>query len=379
MTKWSDNNSFELISDAKLFFSQLEKSISVAQREIFLETYIFKPDRAGSRIFAALMDAASRGIKVHIVIDGVGSRDFPEVWIRELKKLRARVHIFRPPQKIFKLGGRIFRRLHRKIVTIDSHEAFIGGMNISDDQFQELDFTLLIRGPICLRIHRFMKLFFLRLKKRWIEYFKELTKFPESKKFPKIQRDDVKADFVVRDNFRHRRKIENAYLSTMSRAKKSIDIANAYFVPGLRFRNALIQATGRGIQVRLLLQGRTDHPIVRWATRALYDEFVSHGIQVYEYEKKILHAKVAVIDGDWVTVGSANLDLFSLFLNLEANIILKSLTIGNAIVSVMNQEIETGTIQITATKLKQRKLSQRVRSYIALGLLKILGLITSYR
>ena len=131
----------------------------------------------------------------------------------------------------------------------------------------------------------------------------------------------MSAAFLVRDNFRHRRDIETAYMRAIEQAKSEIILAHAYFLPGLDFRHALINAAGRGVRVVLLLQGRVEYFLQHYASRALYGNFLDAGIEIYEYRKSFLHAKVAVIDGHWATVGSSNIDPFSLLLSREANVV----------------------------------------------------------
>jgi cardiolipin synthase A/B len=133
----------------------------------------------------------------------------------------------------------------------------------------------------------------------------------------------VRAAFVVRDNVRQRRAIERRYVDAMRQARQAIDIAVPYFYPGRRFRRTLRQAAARGVQVRLLLQGKIDYPIAALAARVLYDELRAGGVRIFEYTPAFLHAKVARVDDRWATVGSSNIDPLSLLLNLEANVIVR--------------------------------------------------------
>jgi cardiolipin synthase len=133
----------------------------------------------------------------------------------------------------------------------------------------------------------------------------------------------VRAAFVLRDNLRQRRTIERAYVDAIRGATQRVDLITPYFYPGQRFRRALKDAAKRGVQVRLLLQGKVDYKIAAMAARALYDELLGHGVQIYEYTPAFLHAKVCVVDNDWATVGSSNIDPLSLLLNLEANVVVR--------------------------------------------------------
>jgi cardiolipin synthase len=133
----------------------------------------------------------------------------------------------------------------------------------------------------------------------------------------------VRAAFIVRDNFRQRRAIERSYVDAIRGARERVDIAVPYFYPGHGFRRALRLAARRGVRIRLLLQGKIDYRIAAMAARALYDEMHLHGVRIFEYTPAFLHAKVAVVDDDWATVGSSNIDPLSLLLNLEANVVVR--------------------------------------------------------
>ncbi len=152
--------------------------------------------------------------------------------------------------------------------------------------------------------------------------------------------------FLVRNNIRHRRDIEDAYLQAIEQAQFEIILANAYFLPGLNFRHALVNAAGRGVRVVLLLQGRMDHPLLHYASHALYGNFLDAGIEIYEYHKGIMHAKVAVIDEHWATVGSSNLDPFSLLLSLEANVVVDDGSFAKELKNSLKQAINVGARRI---------------------------------
>ncbi|MBA3591474.1 phospholipase D-like domain-containing protein, partial [Methylibium sp.] len=131
----------------------------------------------------------------------------------------------------------------------------------------------------------------------------------------------VRAAFVVRDNVRQRRSIERSYIEALRGARERIDLVSPYFYPGRNFRHALTAAAGRGVRVRLLLQGKADYRFAALAAQALYDEMLVHGVRIYEYLPAFLHAKVALVDDSWATVGSSNIDPLSLLVNLEANVL----------------------------------------------------------
>ena len=184
--------------------------------------------------------------------------------------------------------------------------------------------------------------------------------------------------FLMRDNFRHRRDIETEYMRAIERAKSEIILAHAYFLPGLDFRHALIDAAGRGVRVVLLLQGKVDHFLQHYASRALYGNLLDGGIEIYEYRKSFLHAKVAVIDGHWATVGSSNLDPFSLLLSREANVVVDDEGFGETLRQSLNQAVEIDGRRILAGNWKQQPTGVRFMSWLCYGLLRLMMGISGY-
>jgi cardiolipin synthase len=188
----------------------------------------------------------------------------------------------------------------------------------------------------------------------------------------------VNAAFLVRDNFRHRRDIEAAYKRAFKQAKSEIVLAHAYFLPGRDFRHALINAARRGVRVVLLLQGRVEYVIQHYASRALYGTFLDAGIEIYEYRKGFLHAKVAVIDGHWATVGSSNIDPFSLLLSREANVVVDDKEFSAILAQSLKQTMETDALQILTESWKQQSVRLRFMSWLCYGLLRSMMGISGY-
>lgn len=318
-------NQITLLRNGAQYFPALEAAIDEARQEIHLQTYIFKYDFTGISIANALKRAAQRGVAVHLLIDGFGSLDFPKRIIQSLLAAGVQVLLYRQEVFTFQFKRRRLRRMHRKLAVIDARIAFIGGINIINDQYKpgepspRFDHAVKIEGPLLASIHStarrlWMLVAWAHFKKRWIANL-EIT--------PVIKpAGNQRAAFVIRDNLRHRRDIERAYLKAIATAYHEIIIANAYFLPGRNFRRALIQAAHRGVSVILLLQGKIEYRLQHHATRALYNYFLDAGIVIHEYQKSYLHAKVAVIDHCWATVGSSNIDPFSLLLAREANVVI---------------------------------------------------------
>jgi cardiolipin synthase len=188
----------------------------------------------------------------------------------------------------------------------------------------------------------------------------------------------MSAAFLVRDNFRHRRDIEAAYMKAIEQAEDEIILAHAYFLPGLDFRHALINAAGRGVRVVLLLQGKMEFFLQHYASRALYGNFLDAGIEIFEYQKSFLHAKVAVIDGHWATVGSSNIDPFSLLLSREANVVIDDSDFGVTLAQSLKQTIETDGRRILRDNWKQQPAFFRFVSWLSYGLVRLMMEMAGY-
>jgi cardiolipin synthase A/B len=189
-----------------------------------------------------------------------------------------------------------------------------------------------------------------------------------------------RAAFVIRDNLRHRRDIESAYLDAIRLARTEIVIANAYFFPGRNFRHALIEAAARGVRVVFLLQGRVEYVLLHYASRALYRNFLRAGIEIFEYRRSFLHAKVAVIDHRWATVGSSNIDPMSLLLAREANVVIDDAAFARELRISLNEAIEMGAHQVVRASWERRShsLSMRIMTWICYGLVRFLSGWSSY-
>jgi cardiolipin synthase len=339
--QWRDGNRIELLHNGGEFFPALCQAIDAARREVHLETYIFNLDDTGHRVLKHLAQACARGVKVRVVIDGFGSWENVAALRAQLLAMGASVRIYRPePTGLAKARVNLqrLRRLHRKTAVIDRTVAFVGGINILDDLVDvpddgeqrrpRFDFAVRVQGPLVPDVARTQRALWLRMAWRrrddWAAFYRRLRQWRDwrlrrDRSRPTVYDPGLRAALLLRDNVRHRQTIENAYLATLASAQSEVLIANAYFFPGRRLRKALIQAAGRGVRVRLLLQGRSEYPMQYRACRYTYDDLIRHGIQIYEYMASYLHAKVAVID-DYAMVGSANMDPFSLLLAREANV-----------------------------------------------------------
>ncbi|MDD4880367.1 MAG: cardiolipin synthase ClsB [Gallionellaceae bacterium] len=319
-----EGNRITLLEGGTQYFPELILALDQARHEIHLESYIFEPDGVGLAVIEALVRAAGRGVRVKLLLDGFGARSFPAVLASRLRAAGVALMFFRREIATFRLRRYRLRRLHRKLAVIDARVAFIGGINIIDDSNTlpgagcRHDYAVRVEGPLLADIYPAVRRLWLMV--RWSVIGRRPRRWPALPVAPQAAGGQA-AEFLQRDNLRHRREIEEAYLQAIRSARREILIANAYFLPGRRFRQALVDAAARGVRVVLILQGRTDHPWFQLVERALYRYFLENRIEIYEFHASELHAKAAVVDGAWATVGSSNIDPFSLMLAREANVV----------------------------------------------------------
>lgn len=377
------DNHIILLHNREAYFPVLEAALNQADHRIYLESYIFENDQIGRRIAEALRRASFRGVKTHVLIDGFGSSSLQKSMIEYLEEAGVLVLKFRPKISPWTFRRRRLRRLHRKIVVIDRQLAFVGGMNIIDDveisgqNAPRVDYAVSVEGPLVQEIYDSCRRLWLRVS--WSHHLRLVRDHDHAKHIPPSKAvGKMRSAFLVRDNFRHRRDIEGAYLQAIGQARSEIILANAYFLPGLNFRHALLAAARRGVRVVLLLQGTSDHRLAYYATRALFGNFLDAGIEIYEYNKSMLHAKVAVIDNHWATVGSSNLDPFSLLLALEANVVVDDHDFAATLKSGLEQAIAVGARRVSAHHWRSQPLLLRLTSWFSYGLTRILTGIAGY-
>jgi len=376
------NSQISLLQNGPAYFQAIEAAMDRATYEIYLETYIFENDTTGRRIAETLRRAALRGVKTHLLIDGFGSIGLPQTMVEDLETAGVMVLKFRPKTSPWTFQRRRLRRLHRKIVIVDRTIAFVGGINISDGMDRHgqpsmrFDYAVSVRGPLVRAIHDSVRRVWSRVVwMRWLPGWD----MENDRQVPSTDpKGLMHAVFLVRNNIRHRRDIEDAYLRAIEQAQCEIILANAYFLPGLDFRHALMNAAGRGVRVVLLLQGMMDHPLLHYASHALYGSFLDAGIEIYAYHKSLLHAKVAVIDGHWATVGSSNLDPFSLLLSLEANVVVDDEGFANELRFSLEQAMETGALRIGQNNWRDQSIGQRLARWLSYGVVRFMIGIAGY-
>jgi cardiolipin synthase len=372
-------NTLQLLTNGRAYFPALRQAIDAAQTEIYLETYIFADDDTGRGIAAALARAAGRGVRVHVLVDGFGSKGMFQETRQTLAAAGVQVLIFGPKTSPLTLRRNRLRRLHRKLVVVDARIAFVGGINVIDDMHTprhtppRYDYAVRIEGPLIAVVLEQTERLWRRVA--WASLKRGLQGHPA---VHAAVHGTQHALLVIRDNFRHRSDIEDAYLEAIHAARKEIIVANAYFFPGARFRHALRAAARRGVRVVLLLQGRVEYMLLHYASRALYGSLLDAGVEIYEYHKSFLHCKVAVIDRRWATVGSSNIDPFSLMLAREANIVVDDLKFAHELRRSLLDHMKTGARVVGKRTWHRQPLWRRALIWSAYGCARLLMGVAGY-
>ena len=386
--RFKAGNAVALLENGVHLFPALCEAFDQATLSIQVETYIFRLDTAGAKILHHLKLAALRGVRVRVMLDGFGSAPDEQKILAELLSVGAQCRVYRPEPRQFTLKSFNFkrlRRLHRKIVVVDSRVAFIGGVNFEDDYLASdplnraddprFDYAVQIAGPVVAEVVHAQDLLWLRLNWRLLlrrpRTWRHL-RFRHKRHRAALQpaAGGAQAALVLRDNLRYRKSIETAYLLGIKQAQHTIIIANAYFLPGRKLRHALVEAAQRGVKVKLLLQGKIEYRLQYHATRWIYDQFLRAGIEIYEYLPSFLHAKVAVLD-DVSTVGSSNLDPFSLLLAREANVVVDDAAFTHTLRKSLEAAIVHGSKVIEHTLYARRPMLTRLTDGLAYLLLRV--------
>jgi cardiolipin synthase len=371
-------NRLQLLINGDDYFPRLLAAINSAERSIHLESYIFAQDNIGLRVGDALAAAADRGVQVRLIVDGFGTGSYAPVLKARLGAFGAQVIVFRPAHW-WRPDRRLLRRMHRKLALVDDRLAFVGGINIIDDHHHpdpqpallgpRFDFAVLCEGPVVASIGLAMRRLWWSLELRYLRRRFGGPPLPPPELPPPFA-DGARAALLLRDNLRHRRTIEHAYLDAIGSARSDVVIANAYFFPGREFRKALMACARRGVQVRLLLQGHIEYPVQHYAQEALYAQLLEAGIEIHEYTASYLHAKAAVVDEAWATVGSSNIDPYSLLLAREANIGVYDARFARLLRAALERAIEQESRRVHPEAFAGRSLLRRAVNWIAYGIVR---------
>lgn len=360
-----------LLRDGAQAFPAMLSAIEHAQREVLLEMYWISADRFGERFRSALVGAAARGVRVCVLYDSFGSLTLPSSFWSPLRAQGGHVIEYNPISPISERWRftRVAIRDHRKLLVVDGHIGFVGGINIaaqwgpSDEGGDNWrDDAIEVRGPAAEELRA---LFYGTWRKNAGPYPSDATALS---RHPRSRRVWVIAD---RFNVHPERSIRRAYIWAIRRARRSVDIASAYFLPGPLLLRALRHACKRGVRVRLLIPERSDVWIVSQATNSMIRRVLARGVQVYAYRPRVLHTKTAVIDDHLVTIGSHNLDAYSKRFNLECNLAVDDYTFAKIVRTSFERDLED-SVRLDMGELERRPWPQRLAGRIGEALQKIL-------
>lgn len=378
---FTSRNRISLVHSGEDYFSLLLKLIEKARLTIHLQVYIYENDETGRTVAEALKAAARRGVSVYLHVDGYASQKLHGEFQHDLEEAGVHFKFFQPllKSKHFYFG----RRLHQKVFVVDGIYSLVGGLNIGDrynditDEQPWYDVALYVEGEVSYQLHLICKAMWRRRRKIKDKINKEdVEEFCNS--ILKEERQMVR----VRRNDWVKRKSEvwNTYRLLFAMADESITILCSYFLPGRTYRKLLARASARGVKVRVILAGKSDVMLSKNAERYLYDWLLRKNIEIYEFQRTVLHAKMSVVDKQRVTIGSFNVNNISAYASLELNLDVKSEAFGNYIHEVMNDIIAKDCLPVTKENYQSstnifRRLLQKI-SYTLVNW--ILTLFTFY-
>jgi cardiolipin synthase len=338
--RYSSGHRLELLKSGRFYFDTLIDFLNAARQEIHFQSYIFKPDETGQRIIASLREAAGRGVKVCLLLDAFGSSSMKGAPTRALEKAGVEVRFF---GNLFSNGRIHFgRRLHHKVITVDGIKAIVGGINISNDyndstnQPPWLDFAVFMSGRAARKLHLICRQIWNRVRLPAIVKSSRkiiLSAVP-------VTTDESLTAVAQNDYLRGKKEIATTYRQSIRSSETSIDLIGAYFLPGRLMRKSIRSARERGVKVRLILAGKSDVKLAALAREYLYSWLLRQGVEIYEFQPGNVHGKVLLIDNQFTSLGSFDLNNLSTYSNIELNINITSKAFCHLIKSEFNQIIE---------------------------------------
>lgn len=356
-------NRVTLLHDGDQTFPAMLEAILRAEREVLLEMYWFGSDTVGRRFAEALSERASAGVRVRVIYDAVGSVQSDGRMFTKMRKAGCEVEQYNPiaPWRARFRIGVINNRDHRKLLVVDRRVGFTGGVNLGDEWAPESeggggwrDDTIRIEGPAVQQMRRiFME--------GWRSIVEPIPDTIASAPPPAVEPDPAGSRVQVLANhyLGERRAIRRAYLRRIAGARRSVCITNGYFIPDARIRRVLRQAAERGVDVRVLIPGKSDSLPARHATRKLYGRLLEAGIRLYEWHRSILHSKTAIVDGEWCTVGTYNLDYRSWRFNLEVVAAVEDAKVASAMERRFHEDLASAE-PVSYSQWKRRPVWVRV-------------------
>lgn len=367
-------NKVDLLFDGPQTMKAMMAAIAAAKNNVNFETYIFDQDELGDQFANLLIDKQRQGVTVNILYDSVGTIGVPQAFFDRMRAGGIRLVAFNPvnPAKVRGNGWKVNNRDHRKLLVVDGKVAFTGGINISDTYSKSSPFRskthatdksqvgwrdthVRIEGPA---VAAFQWLFI----QAWTN--QDADDLRDADYFPTLAPAGDRIVRVLGSRPGGKFEIYKAYLLAMQEAKKSIHITMAYFVPDQQTLTALKEAAKRGVDVRIVLPSVSDSGLVFHAGRAFYDDLLSSGVKIHELKLAVLHAKTAVIDGVWSTVGSTNLDTRSFLHNSEISVIVLGAGFGDEMERAFQEDLRNSN-EVTLDAWRARPWSMRLKEWSA--------------
>ncbi|HLF53329.1 phospholipase D-like domain-containing protein [Flavobacterium sp.] len=369
----SASKSITLVHGGEDYFSRLERIILDAQFEIHIQIYIFDDDFIGNKIAEALKNAASRNVKIYLLLDGFGSKSLSEEFIEDFRRHGINVRLFAPlfSASSFYIG----RRLHHKVVVADAKVVLIGGINIADKYHGTptvtpwLDYAVQLNNEqiaaplqeLCLDIY---------YKKRQIRRKKIESVFYTT--------EEIHVSILQNDWLKKKNEINNAYIKSIRNSKKEIIIVGSYFLPGRKLIGALKKASQNKVTIKLILSGISDVPLLRGASLHFYSKILRYNIEIYEWDKSVMHGKAAVIDSHWTTIGSFNLNNLSSYGSIEMNVEINSATFSKTYLSHLNQIISQCQRVTSESLITEQHYFSKFLNWLCYWLIRIITVVLTY-
>ena len=344
---FSIQNRVELIHGGREYFERLNQLIEGAKESIHLQTYILSEDETGIKVAESLIRAAGRKVQVNLVVDGYASQALSSGFISKLEAAGILFRFFEPiwRTKYYYFG----RRLHHKVAVFDERFALVGGINISNNynQFPGVnpwfDFALFVEGEVAIELC-------VLCWKTWYGFSPGMAQTPceEKQIFFDIEPSERSAVRMRRNDWvRSKNEISKSYLEIFRHAKSQITIVSSYFLPGDEFKRRMRAAIRRGVRIKLVVTRSSDVYIAKQAERHMYRWLLKNRMEIYEYKPAVLHAKLAICDEEWMTIGSYNVNNISAFASIELNLDVKNKTFVSSVREMVEAIIERDCERVT--------------------------------
>ncbi len=367
MTGYFPAESVKLIFSGNDFFKTLESFIDNAKETIHFQIYIFEEDETGKQIAEALLRAANRGVEIYLLVDAYGSKDLSIDFIKKIQQGAIKFRFFSP---LFSKESIYWgRRLHHKVVVIDKTVSMVGGINIGDRYRGSetapawLDYAALIKGDVCLELHNLCSALFEKKRFRQAE---QVTVLKEKETGTPLVRFS-KNDWIKGQNEIHKRA-----LYSFRNAKRTIVIISSYFLPGYSYRRALKNARKRGVNVKVILAGQSDMRFLLYAEKHLYRFLCRQGIEICEWTDSVLHGKAIMVDQEWVSIGSYNLNYLSRYWSIELNTEVKDVDFINEFSNHLDLIVASRCILVDANQMRTFGLFAKIRNAVAYFIYRIM-------